>query len=86
VLVTTAISLFVGLTIGLAASIVLALANQRFVARHPSSRHPRSRASAIFLAPLHAWRLGARALPLALAGSLLFYLVLWVSAAIGGVA
>ena len=80
---TPAITLFVGLTAGLAGSILLYLANLRFIAKHDPGSFPPWAAVPV-LTPVHAWRLGARALPVAFATVVTAYVLLQLSAGASG--
>ena len=71
------IAAFLSLTLTLAASLMLYLANVRFVATRATARPSTWRF--VFAAPLHAWRLGARALPVAFAISVVLYGTLQLS-------
>ena len=79
---TTSITLFLGLTLSLAAVVLLYVANLRLVAREHAAPFPRFAIVPLFT-PVHAWRLGARALPALLAISVVLYALFWASAWIG---
>ena len=70
---TAAIGAFLALTVTLAASVVLYLANVRLVRREALGWKQS------LAAPVSAWRLGARALPLAFIASLVLYGALQLS-------
>jgi hypothetical protein len=79
---TPAITLFIGLTAALAGSILLYVANLRYIARNDTSSFPPWAAIPV-LTPIHSWQLGARALPLAFAGVTALYVLLHLSARAG---
>ncbi len=78
---SASLTVFIGLTISLAALIVLYVANLRFVARR-SARWPWL-AMLPVITPVSAWRAGSRALPTALVLVAIVYALFWVSAGIG---
>jgi hypothetical protein len=81
---TPAISLFLGLTVTLAAAVVLYVANLRFISAARLSSSVSRWAFVPVATPVIAWRLGARTLPISFGVVSILYLLLWVSVRVGG--
>lgn len=75
---TTAIALYVGMTLGLAAVVVLYAAQVSSLARGPRFWPDRVWSLLPGVSSVVAWRDGARVLPIAFAAALLLYATLWV--------
>ena len=80
---TPAITLLAALSVSLVALLFLYAATLRYIVRRCSRSFP-SRAIIPVIAPIFAWRLGARALPIAFGASVVVYGALQVTARLGG--
>lgn len=78
---SASLTVFIGLTVSLAALLVLYVANLRFVARE--SRRWSWLSVVPLVTPVRAWQEGARALPTAMVLSAVVYGLFWLSAGIG---